>query len=371
MKPRLLILALAACSHAASPAQQDAPAVTSADAPISVMPDAPPPDAPSYRFLCDMPPPEGAPQPTPPELPVAGCPSLAAGMNTMTSGTVSRQFLLVVPANLQPSEKLPVMFMWYWLGGSADDFLNEGEVQAAADDERFLAVIPVAIGADVLGTSFNTQWPFDITQLPPRMDQEFQFFDDMLACVEQQYNVNQNCVSTAGVSAGALFTDQLTQAKSERLSSFISLSGGVSATVIKPWKGATHKLPAIVLWGGDGPPKMDGVKDILGCFGIGMDFSVASHTLEDGLTADGHFFVECIHNCGHVEPPVDPPPGESKFAGVWEFAWNHPFWLPPGQSPYLQTGLPDTLPAWCGIGAGGATPRSGGGCPPPENPCAF
>jgi predicted esterase len=293
---------------------------------------------------------------------------LVAGSNAFTSSGVARTFLLVLPANPQPGEKYPVLFMWHWLGGSAQGFIDRGEIQAAADDERFIAVSPVSVGADVFGTSFNTKWPFDITQSQDRMNEEFQYFDDMLACVEAQFDVNANCVSTIGVSAGALFTDQLAAARSETLSSFVSLSGGVGATIIKPWAGAARKLPGIVLWGGDGPPAQDGVKDILGCFGIGMDFSVASKELETDLTADGHFFIECKHNCGHVEPPLEPPPGQSKYAGIWEFALDHPFWLPTGTSPY-STGLPATLPQWCGIGANSATPRSGPGCPMPENPC--
>jgi hypothetical protein len=263
---------------------------------------------------------------------------------------------------MQPGEQYPVMFMWYWLGGSADGFISKGEVQNAVDAQRFIAVVPISAGVDVAFTSFNTQWPFDITQSSQRMTQEFQFFDDMLSCVEQQYAINQNCVSTAGVSAGALFTDQLAQARSQRLSSFISLSGGVDDMIIKPWSGATHKLPAIVLWGGDGPPNQDGVRDSLSCLGIGMDFATASSELETALAHDGHFFIECKHNCGHVEPPIDPPPGVSKFGGVWQFAWDHPFWLPAGESPYAN-GLPTSLPSWCGIGAHSATPRMGSGCP--------
>lgn len=326
-------------------------------------------DAVSYRYLCDMPAPEGAPAPMPPAMPAAGCPMLAPGTNNITSTGHARQFILVTPTNMMAGEKLPVLFLWHWLGGSAQDFIDRGEIQTAADQQRFIAVAPVSEGADVFGTSFDVKWPFDITQSPQRMEEEFMFFDDMLACVEAQYTVNENCVSTVGVSAGALFTDQLAQSRSQRLSSFVSLSGGVGATIIKPWSGSTHVLPGVVLWGGDGPPSMDGVKDILGCFGIGMDFSVASKQLEASLGQEGNFFIECKHNCGHVEPPLEPPPGESKFAGIWEFAFNHPFWLAPGDSPYKMAGLPPSLPAWCGIGANSATPRSGDGCPPPENPC--
>ena len=332
-------------------------------------PDAPPPDAAVVR-LCDLPPPANAPQPVSPALPAAGCPTLAPGINTITTSGKARQFILALPTTAAPGEKLPVLFMWHWLGGSADGFLVKGDVQNAADQQHFIAVLPYSEGATVFGTSFNTRWPFDITQFPSRMDEEFTFFDDMLACVEQQYTVNVQCVSTVGVSAGALFTDQLAQARSNTLASFMSLSGGVSATWIKPWSGSSHKLPGIVLWGGDGPPTMDGNKDILGCFGVGMDFSVASRSLETALEGEGHFFVECRHNCGHVEPPLAPPPGVSKYAGIWEFALDHPFWLPPGQSPWLTNGLPASLPSWCGIGANSETPRSGGGCPAAENPCS-
>ncbi len=368
MRGLLFAIVLAGCASsspppesnpdAAKPPTPDAPMMTPIDAPEEVT-----------GYLCQATPPPSAPMPPMPPAPTAGsCPTLMPGTNTITSSGQTRQFILVVPASPQPGEVFPVIFMWHWLGGSATSFLQKGDVQTAADQQRFVAVIPFSKGATVLGTSFDTRWPFDISQLPNRMQEEFKFFDDMFACVNAQYPINRSCVSSVGVSAGALFTDQLAQARSEYLSSFISLSGGTGATWIKPWNGATRKLPAVVLWGGDGPPMMDGVKDILGCAGIGMDFSVASKTLEQGLADDGHFFIECKHNCGHVEPPLEPPPGKSKYAGLWEFAMNHPYWLAAGQSPY-KTGLPPTLPAWCAIGADSSTPRSGGGCPAAENPC--
>ena len=364
----LAIVWVMACGHANKAVDDAAVAI---DAPPAIdAPKPPPPDAAHFRFLCQAPPPEGAPVPTPPPH-ANGCPTLVAGENTITSAGVTRTFQLVLPTTPIAGEQYPVMFMWYWLGGSSNGFISKGEVQAAVDDQRFIAVVPDDAGASVLGTSFNTRWPFDITQTDARMQQEFTFFDDMLSCVEQQFAINQSCVSSVGVSAGALFNDQLAQVRSTTLSSFISLSGGVGDTIIKPWNPPPRALPAIVLWGGDGPPKMDGVKDILGCLGVGMDFSVASHTLEQDLSGAGNFYIECIHNCGHVEPPVTPPPGESVFAGIWQFAWDHPYWIAPGDSPYLTYGLPATMPAWCGIGPGGATPRSGSGCPAAENPCAF
>jgi hypothetical protein len=325
-------------------------------------------DAPSTRFLCDQAPPSGAPAPTPPPMKMS-CPTLVAGENTFTSGGITRTFQLVLPTTPSPGELYPVMFLWHWLKATSEDFIQTGMVQAAVDDQRFIAVVPDSIPTDIALTSYDVNWPFDITQTAARMNQEFTFFDDMLSCVEQQFTVNQNCVSSVGVSAGALFNDQLIQSRSTTLSSFISLSGGVNDTIIKPWVGVTRKLPGIVLWGGKGPPTMT-TRDILGCFGVGMNFSVASTDLEDGMTQDGDFLIECVHNCGHNVPPIDAPPGESRFAGLWEFAFNHPYWLPPGQSPYLTSGLKD-LPAWCAIGENNAVPRTGSGCPAPINPCSF
>jgi hypothetical protein len=359
---------VAACSSAtSSPDQPDAGSATIVpDGPITGR-DAPP--EPTYKFLCDKPAPAGSPAPVMPPMPAAGCPTLHNGVNALTSTGHSREFILVVPEGLMATEHPPVLFMWHWIGGSANSFLTKGEVQQAADQQRFIAVIPKDKGATIIGTSFDTRWPFDITQSSPRMTEEFTFFDDMLACVEHQYTINEQCISSVGVSAGALFTDQLAQARSQTLASFISLSGGTGATWIKSWAGAARKLPGVVLWGGDGPPQMDGNKDILGCAGIGMDFSVASRNLESELSAEGHFIVECRHNCGHVEPPLDPLPGQSKYAGMWEFALNHPYWLPAGQSPFLDHGMPPSMPAWCSIGAGTSTPRTGAGCPAAENPC--
>ena len=193
------VIVLAACGHAESADPQPDATVRPPDASVP-LPDATPDMSTAPRYLCHQAPPQGAPQPVPPPMP-ASCPALVSGHNGITSSGQARDFILVLPADPQPGETFPVLFMWHWIGGSADGFLEKGEVQVAADQQRFIAVIPSSRGADVALTSFNTKWPFDITQPQDRMDEEFTFFDDMLACVEAQFPVDQNCVSTIGVSA--------------------------------------------------------------------------------------------------------------------------------------------------------------------------
>jgi hypothetical protein len=270
---------------------------------------------------------------------------LVAGKNSITSMGNARSFLLAVPSNLMPSEHLPVIFLWYWLKGSSQNFYTVGDVQAAVDQQRFLAVIP-----DAKGDLFYN-WPFTVNDMPPRVDEEYTFFDDMLSCVSAQFNVNASCVSTVGVSAGALFTDQLVGARSEYLSSFVSLSGGVAyptpTVLLRPWTPPSHTLPALVLWGG--------AQD--DCLLIA--FQSASQVLEQDLDNACAFLVECIHNCGHSEPPFTASQGLSTYAGLWAFALDHPYWLPTGTSPYTTNGLPPGMPSWCAIGAGNAVPRTG------------
>lgn len=269
------------------------------------------------------------------------CPELVPGLNTIDSDGNLREFLFITPTDLDPSERLPVVFLWHWLGGDADSFLEQGDVQNAVDQFRFVAVIPEQKG-DLL-----FRWPFTLIDPEPRVQEEYRFFDDMLACVGEQLNVEPNCVSSAGVSAGALFTSQLASGRGQHLASFMSLSGGTGGAVLRPWGGSEHVMPAMVLWGGDDD------------FCVAIDFANVSQILEQDLTDDGHFILECIHNCAHSEPPFDVMAGDTSFAPMWSFVTSHPYWLEPGQSPYLDSGVPQDMPQWCGIGMGGATERVG------------
>ena len=290
---------------------------------------------------CRDEPPPGA-QVAPPLPTYEGvCPELMPGLNAIDSSGNLREFLLIVPEDLDPTERLPVIFLWHWLGGDAQGFLEQGDVQNAVDQFRFAAVIPES------DSSLLFRWPFTILDPESRVEEEYRFFDDMLACVGEQLNVEPNCVSSAGVSAGALWTSQLASGRGEHLSSFMSLSGGTGGAVVRPWGGTSHAMPAMVLWGGD----MD--------FCIAIDFSNTSQIMEQDLSDEGHFILECIHNCSHSAPPFEVAEGETAFAPLWSFVFSHPYWLAPGDSPYLSTGVPPEMPEWCGIGMGSATERVG------------
>lgn len=256
-----------------------------------------------------------------------------------------REFMLVVPGDYKQGEDLPVIFFWHWLGGDAKAFYEEAEIQKAVDTQRFIAVLPEEKG------DLRTKWPYSRIDSESRLKEELGFFDDLLTCVAKQFGVNRHCVSSVGVSAGALWTAQLVGRRSEYLSSFISLSGGVGDSddqfaSIKPWETPKRAIPGVVLWGG--PDDW--------CI---VDFDEASKNLEEELEKEGNFFIECIHNCTHAQPPMKAPMGKSKYAALWDFVFEHPGWLQEGKSPYQSSGLPSDMPKWCGIGKGSASIRMG------------
>ena len=334
-----------------------APDVTAPEdaAPDVVAPDAPPPMSRNVR--CGSPRPEGAPRPPPLPAYTGGmCPTFAQGRNTFRSMGNMRSFILVAPRTTMPGERLPVLFLWHWLGGSANGFLTQGNVQAAVDRYRFVAVIPEKKGDVAIVIPFvrsiDMVWPYLTSSTPARVAEEVTFFDDMLACVAAQYSIDEDCISSVGVSAGALWTSQLRLARSTRLASAIVLSGGVgpaSGTTlldVQGWRPTAppRSVPTLVLWGG--------ATDT-----CAINFQTASRNLERALVATNSFVMECVHNCGHDVPPVEDP--TLGVAALYQFAFDHPYWLEPRESPYIARGLPAGMPTWCAIGPGSARIRTG------------
>lgn len=348
---------------------------SSSGGPANTGPDATPGGSPAAAFgTCSDTPLRGSPEAPDPKAYTGGtCPTLTTGSSTesqiMSSG-VQRKFMVIVPDAINPGEKLPVVFLWHWLGGSADQFYGIIDGQNAVNQGRYIAIIPEAIGgtSESPGSNAISKWRGWAAPNPQSMeDEEAAFFDDMLSCVSAQFPVNKNCVSSAGVSDGALWTSQLIGARADYLASAVVLSGGVAdpgdenSALIKPYIPASRPLPVLVLWGG--------AADIC----IILKFQTATKALERHLVDEGHFILECDHNCGHSIPPIDVVAGESLLSPFIDFITHHPYWTPPGHSSYETAGLPVGLPSWCAIGAGSAVERTGActsklGCPVATTP---
>lgn len=237
------------------------------------------------------------------------CPSLKAGTNSgFTSGSDSRTFRLELPDN---PEGAPVIFAWHWLGGDEDKMVEWSDFETFPENHGAIIIAPKSRGL---------QYEWDA---PSANAADLVFFDDMLSCLWQQYDVDLDRIYATGFSAGALWTVTLSHYRSQWLAASAPLSGG---DTISNWA-AEDTIPMMLTWGGP--------YDLYGTY----SFENATLRLSALLQEDGHFVTHCKHNAGHSLPPS----GEEY---VWTFFEAHPKGVSP--EPWAE-GLPQGMPSMCSL----------------------
>ncbi len=291
-----------------------------------------PPDAPTAPFgrCAEAPPPGASVAPPPPAYSGGVCPGLEPGYNTnFLSQGRQRELALVIPSSYDPAHRYPLVFVWYHLTGNAMDFTDILGAQALADAMQMIFVVPQDTG------DFEFVWPdtpLDVAQ----SQVDLGMFDDVYACLSQQYSINAACVSSAGVSAGGLWTAYLGQQRGQYLASNLAFSGGYPTELGGawwPWSSSPHTFASLVLWGGPTDQLI-------------LDFHAASLNYIDHLRGDGHMVVTCEHTGGHGVPVPDQAGDPPPFEAIFDFILDHPYW-DPGGSPYQDSGLPDSFPSYC------------------------
>jgi predicted esterase len=238
------------------------------------------------------------------------CPVLEDGVNKkfLVDG-VERKFRLLLPENPIGA---PVIFAWHWLGGTAQQVVNYMDYEQLVADEGVIVVAP---------TSDGSPYEWHVSDQPDD-NIDIVFFDDMVSCLYDQYQIDPNRIHATGMSAGGIWTTYLTIFRSNILASTAPLSGGVYANA---YVSPERALPVLVVWGGP--------NDTYGTF----NFETASNGLSEGLRADGSFVVECVHDNGHSLP-------NQSGSFTWEFFKDHPYGVAP--EPYAD-GLPPAMPNYC------------------------
>ncbi len=239
------------------------------------------------------------------------CPQFTEGLNEdfLSSGD-DRQFRLALPDN---PEGAPVVFAWHWLSGTAEqvmDWLGFGDLPQSED------VIVVAPESD----GYPSEWRWD-QQSDGNPDATL--FEDILACLVEQWDVDLGRVHTTGMSAGGLWSTWMILHRSEWLASAAPMSGGVQSSY---YTTPTDPIPAMLIWGGP--------TDLYN----GFSFDVATTDFSEDLRADGHFVVECDHDSGHIPP-------DSPATLTWDFFNEHP----KGHDSPWESGLPIHLPSFCSL----------------------
>ncbi len=213
-----------------------------------------------------------------------------------------------------PDLGAPVLFVWHWLGGTADQIVTYLDFDELAQDEDVIVIAPFSSGSAF-------EWSFLIE---PDENPDYRLFEDLLSCAWQQWGVDLDRVWSTGMSAGGLWTSYLTMHGADWLAATAPLSGGVLG---ENYERPSRPLPVLLTWGGPSDSA------------VGFDFHLANTVFSEELRMDASFVAECEHDEGHV-----PPPDAADL--VWRFLSAHPMDLE--EEPWAD-GVPDDLPDFCAL----------------------
>lgn len=251
------------------------------------------------------------------------CPTFAAGSNDITSSGDGRAFRLFLPANPAGA---PILFLWHGLGDSADNFANGMGASDIARQYGAVVVVPsMAAGGGLLGPI----WSFPSTLGGAPAEQDLTLFDDILGCVDSQYDIDNRRVYSAGFSAGAIWTTYLTMNRAGLLASSAIFSGGVNGQLTFPYTSSDYPLPVIMSHGGSSDT-FNGI----------LQFMPMMMTLAEGLAGDGHYGVLCTHTEGHTIT-------NEIVLAAYDFIFRNEWGT--GTSPLATEGLPASYPNTCAV----------------------
>jgi predicted esterase len=250
------------------------------------------------------------------------CHPIADGTSSVTVNGRTRKFEVKLPADR--TSKAAILFEWHGFMQNAAEFMNTIVYDPPAgqwkpfDPNAFdIPLITIAPLDQNLIPIWGLDW--DIVS----GEKDFPFFEAMLTCIEEQFNVDTRRVYSFGFSAGAVFTNLLAAAYPKLWAATIAESGmwyndrSQWSNIIVPGTGTVFmkwKWPALdpgdggaVLLTHGGPNDFATVADLEGANIKAVPF----------LTAAGRDVTECTHEFGHTLEP------DLTQAMLYQFMWDH------------------------------------------------
>jgi hypothetical protein len=242
------------------------------------------------------------------------CPEFAAGMITVRPGTITRQVRLWI-SDASRTLDGPLVFYWYGTNG------EPAEAERGLGAQTIAAI--TALGGVVVAPVHDPAagiWPWFL--VAGTRDLDLQVADELVACAIEKVGIDRRRIHSAGFSAGAIQTVQLSYRRSGYIASVVTYSGAKAPGI--PDQDPSNKLAAMIFHGGPNDR-------------VVVSFQAGSEMYKADLAAAGRFSLICNHGLGHRIPPAVAD-------GAWRFLQDHPLGTTP--SPYVAT-LPPGLPSYC------------------------
>lgn len=209
------------------------------------------------------------------------CPDLVAGLNTITTGEQTREFLVFLPANHDPTERWPLVLLHNGLGGTAQGIVDATQMDDFVDDLGFVLIAPDSYAGG------GVEWD----SLSPADSPDLALFDDLLRCSQDKLGVDPARIHVSGMSAGGLYTGYLAMYRAEVIASAVAGSGGLLA----PVRADAPVPPFLMMWGGEADMAVD------------TDFNRTATEYLGHLAALGRPAIACNHGQGHEWLPEFTP----------------------------------------------------------------
>ncbi len=269
------------------------------------------------------------------------CDGLTEGVNSnfMVDGT-ARTFMLNLPTGAETGGPYAVIFSYHGLGDNIQNFAGLMSSQVNHAEMPFILVTPDDTDHQMYG--INADWnAYNVTD--PETNVEVRLFDEVLACLEQRWGVDENHVHTTGFSIGGGVADLLGVFRGAQIASIATWSGAYLSNQNNV--NTLGMLSGQVHW--NAPTHTNHYTQLFIHGGTTDDYNMTVTTLEFDVFANnditylgdmGHDTIICNHGNGHSCPSTVSP------ALVVQFFADHP--LGTTDSPY-GSALPSGFPAGC------------------------
>ncbi len=168
------------------------------------------------------------------------------GMRSLTVGTLEREFLVHVPANLG-SSPVPLVFVFHGGNGQATGTMGLTGFSEVADKETFIVVYPQGIGRN-----WNDGRVTQVSEAHRDNVDDLAFFDALLAALTREYRVDTKRVYATGISNGAIFSHYLAANRAEKIAAIAPVVGGIATPFNKRFK-PSQPVSVLMIQGTDDP----------------------------------------------------------------------------------------------------------------------
>lgn len=248
--------------------------------------------------------------------PVIKCNPIKAGTSSVSINGANRSFDVQLPND---TSKMALLFLFHGWMQAPGKFASEVVWDLPAG--RWRPFNPNAFPMPLMIVT-----PHDTKMIPPwGLDwdiatggKDFVFFDAMMTCLSEQYNIEKKRVYSFGFSAGAVFTNLLSAKYPKLFAATISESG----VWFNDKAQQTEILVPIVQWKWPDFDPADG-GNVLLTEGGKDDFAtvVSLHNANvkamPFLKAGGRTVVRCSHGFGHTLAP------DLTERNIYDYMWSH------------------------------------------------